>query len=61
MTQSQQPAIHPNLQLIRSYFAAIERGAEDAELQRFFAAHVRQREYPNRLVEQGAERDLAQL
>lgn len=52
---------HPHLRLIRSYFDAIERNAAEPELESFFAERVRQHEYPNRLIEQGAERDRAQL
>jgi ketosteroid isomerase-like protein len=52
---------HPHVQLIRRYFDAIERDADEAELAKFFAPDVRQHEYPNRLVDQGAERDLALL
>jgi hypothetical protein len=55
------PPSHPHLRLIRSYFDAIERDAPEVELQSFFAERVRQHEYPNRIVERGAERDLGQL
>jgi ketosteroid isomerase-like protein len=52
---------HPHLQLLRRYLDALERNADEAELAAFFAPNVRQREFPNRLLERGAERDLAQL
>jgi ketosteroid isomerase-like protein len=52
---------HPHLQLLRGYFDALERGAQEAELQRFFTSDVQQHEFPNRLVDQGAERNLAAL
>jgi ketosteroid isomerase-like protein len=61
MSQTEAQARHPHLLLIRSYFDAIERQADEAELSCFFAAHVRQHEFPNRVVERGAERGLAQL
>ena len=61
MTQANGSLEHPNLQLIRRYFAAIEQDASEAELAGFFAPDVRQHEFPNRLVDKGAERDLAQL
>jgi ketosteroid isomerase-like protein len=50
-----------NLKLVRDYFRAIEQGADESELSRFFAPEVRQHEYPNRLVAEGAERDAAAL
>lgn len=52
---------HPHLQLLRAYFAAIEQGVDESALADFFDPHVRQREFPNRLVERGAERGLAEL
>jgi ketosteroid isomerase-like protein len=47
--------------LVRGYFDAIEQEADEAELQRFLATDVRQHEFPNRLVDKGAERSLAEL
>jgi ketosteroid isomerase-like protein len=52
---------HPHLSLVRHYFQALERNADEAELAAFFASNVRQREFPNRLVDKGAERDLSLL
>jgi ketosteroid isomerase-like protein len=52
---------HPHLRLIRDYLASLEREVSESELQQFFADHVRQREFPNRLLETGAERDLVAL
>jgi hypothetical protein len=52
---------HPHLSLVRDYLHALERNADEAELVAFFAPSVRQREFPNRLVDKGAERDLALL
>lgn len=52
---------HPHLQLLRAYFAAIEQGVDESVLADFFDPHVRQREFPNRLLERGAERGLAEL
>jgi ketosteroid isomerase-like protein len=46
--------------LVRSYFGAIENGAPGESLQ-FFAEDVVQEEFPNRLVPDGATRDLAAL
>lgn len=46
--------------IVRKYFAAIETGDPEANLQ-FFAADVVQEEFPNRLVPNGAKRDLAAL
>jgi ketosteroid isomerase-like protein len=50
-----------SLRLVRDYFQAIEQDADDQQLASFFAPHVRQHEFPNRLLEQGAERGLAEL
>ena len=52
---------HANLRLVRTYFDAIERNVEEAELATFFSPDVRQQEFPNRLVDKGAERNLALL
>lgn len=49
------------LALARRYLAAIEAGATGADLAAFFAADVVQEEFPNRLVPQGARRDLAAI
>jgi ketosteroid isomerase-like protein len=48
-----------NLEIVKSYLGAIEAGAVEAELARFFTADVMQEEFPNRLVPAGARRDLA--
>ena len=45
---------------VRRYFDAIENGAPGESLQ-FFAPDVVQEEFPNRLVPDGATRDLAAL
>ena len=50
-----------NLALARSYLEAIERGATGDELADLFTADVVQEEFPNRLVPQGARRDLAAI
>jgi ketosteroid isomerase-like protein len=52
---------HPHLLLVKSYLRALERGVDDAELAEYFGPQVEQREFPNRLVERGAVRDLDQL
>lgn len=46
------------LAFIRRYLAAIERGATGDELAAFFTPDVVQEEFPNRLVPNGARRDL---
>jgi len=51
----------PHLRLVRDYLRAIEDEADEARLAGFFTPDVVQREYPNRLVERGAVRDLAAL
>jgi ketosteroid isomerase-like protein len=50
-----------NLQTVRRYLDAIEQGVGFEELAEFFTPDVVQIEYPNRLVVNGARRDLAQL
>lgn len=50
-----------NLSRVKAYFAALEAGADDAILRSFFADDVIQREYPNRLVAEGATRTLEDL
>jgi ketosteroid isomerase-like protein len=50
-----------NLETVRRYFEAIERGASSEEMMAFFAPDVVQIEFPNRFVMNGAQRDLAQL
>lgn len=50
-----------NLDTARRYLNAIEAGADPDALANFFALDVTQVEYPNRLVPNGATRDLAAL
>jgi ketosteroid isomerase-like protein len=45
----------------RRYLAALEEGATGEALAAFFTTDVVQEEFPNRLVPQGAQRDLAAL
>lgn len=52
---------HPHLRLVRDYLRAIEDEADEAQLAGFFTPDVEQREYPNRLFDRGAVRDLAAL
>jgi ketosteroid isomerase-like protein len=52
---------HPHLSLVLDYLRAIERDVSEDELSAFFAPGVKQHEFPNRLVERGAERGLDQL
>jgi ketosteroid isomerase-like protein len=49
------------LALARRYLAALERGVVGDELAAFFAPDVVQEEFPNRLMPNGARRDLAAL
>ena len=46
-------------ELTRSYFAALERGVTGDELAAFYHSDVVQEEFPNRLLPNGAKRDLA--
>ena len=46
--------------IVRKYFDAIENGEPGESLQ-FFAPDVVQEEFPNRLIPDGATRDLAAL
>lgn len=50
-----------NLATARRYLAALEQGSTAETLARFFRADVLQEEFPNRLVPNGARRDLADL
>jgi predicted ester cyclase len=52
---------HPHTRFVRQYFDALEQDADGMRLASFFTPGVRQHELPNRLTENGAERDLAQL
>lgn len=61
MSSAEAEPEHPHLRLIRAYFAAIEESAPLDNLAAFFTPDVQQREFPNRLVVQGAERGLEQL
>jgi len=54
------PSESDNLAVARRYLEAIERGNPGDSLA-FFAEDVVQEEFPNRLVPQGARRDLAGL
>ena len=50
-----------NLEHARRYLQALEAGAQGDALAAFFAPDVVQEEFPNRLMENGATRDLAAL
>ena len=50
-----------NIAIARRYLQAIEAGSTGADLAAFFTPDVVQEEFPNRLVTQGARRDLAAL
>jgi ketosteroid isomerase-like protein len=47
------------LHVVKSYLQAIERGAPMAEIEVFLSPDIVQEEFPNRLVPNGARRDLA--
>jgi ketosteroid isomerase-like protein len=49
------------LELVRTYLAAIEGGATGERLAAFYTDDVVQEEFPNRLVPNGARRDLKAL
>ena len=61
MSSSASSADHPHLQLVRAYLAALERAADEQTLGAFFTPDIRQREFPNRLVPDGAERGAREL
>lgn len=50
-----------NVAAARAYLTAIERGATGDELAAFFTEDVVQQEFPNRLMPNGATRNLAQI
>ncbi len=52
---------YDNVERVLEYFRAVEAGAVGEALARFFHADVVQREFPNRLVPQGATRGLREL
>lgn len=47
-----------NLNTARQYLSALERGVDRQTLAQFFTTDVVQEEFPNRLVPDGAKRDL---
>jgi ketosteroid isomerase-like protein len=49
------------LELVKTYLAALEAGAQGDALARFYTDDVVQEEFPNRLVPNGARRGLAAL
>ena len=49
------------LEIVRNYLQAVERGATGDELAAFYTDDVVQEEFPNRLVPNGARRDLKAL
>ena len=49
------------LELVRAYLRALETDADEAHIASFFRLDVEQREHPNRLVERGVTRNLAEL
>ncbi len=61
MLQPSTVPAHPHLELVRAYLRALETDADEARVARFFRPDVEQREHPNRLVERGVTRNLAEL
>src|SRR5262245_14332705 len=51
----------PTLEIVQRYLKAIENGATGAALAEFYAPEVVQEEFPNRLVVNGARRNLAAI
>ena len=49
------------IELVKSYLSALEAGATGAALAHFYTDDVVQEEFPNRLLPDGARRDLAAL
>jgi len=58
MTQDREP---PPLRHVREYFRALEQAPGDERLASFFVSDVAQREFPNRLLENGAQRGLSEM
>lgn len=50
-----------NLEIAKQYLAALEAGTTGEELASFFTEDVIQEEFPNRLLPQGASRDLSAI
>jgi ketosteroid isomerase-like protein len=50
-----------NLEIAKRYLAAVERGTTGADLAAFYTPDAIQEELPNRLLENGARRDLAAI
>ncbi len=50
-----------NLQLAKDYLAALEKGVDRDTLAAFFSADVVQEEFPNRLSDKGARRELQDI
>jgi ketosteroid isomerase-like protein len=55
------PAESSNVTMIREYLQALETGAADTTLRRFFTPDARQIELPNRLNPKGGSSNLEQL
>ena len=50
-----------NLATVRDYYAAVEHGAEALDWNHWFTPDAIQEEFPNRLLPEGARRDLAAM
>jgi ketosteroid isomerase-like protein len=55
------PTATSNLERARNYLRAIEQGATGEAIAKFFDPAVMQEEFPNRLMPNGARRDLSDL
>ena len=55
------PAEAANAAIVRGYYAALAHGAPALDWEHWFAPDVIQEEFPNRLLPEGARRDLAAL
>jgi ketosteroid isomerase-like protein len=58
---SSDAAAAANLEVVRRYLASLESGASEDEVAAFFADGAVQQEFPNRLLPNGARRDVAGL
>jgi ketosteroid isomerase-like protein len=50
-----------NVAIVRGYYAALARGAANLEWEQWFTPEVVQEEFPNRILPEGARRDLGAM
>jgi ketosteroid isomerase-like protein len=55
------PGEAANVAIVRGYYAAVEAGSGALDWDRWFTPDVIQEEFPNRLLPEGARRDLAAM